>query len=43
MNGQWLGRFTGSNTGVVIINVDDKGRVLSHNFIVFLSTSKRLK
>lgn len=25
MNGQWIGRFTGSNTGAVIINVDDRG------------------
>ena len=25
MNGQWIGRYTGSNNGLIIINIDDIG------------------
>src|SRR2546425_408563 len=25
MNGQWMGTYAGSNTGVIIVNVDDRG------------------
>ena len=25
MNGQWIGRYTGSNTGLLVVEIDDMG------------------
>jgi hypothetical protein len=25
MHGQWIGKFTGSNTGQAVVDIDDKG------------------
>jgi hypothetical protein len=35
MNGQWLGRYTGSNTGTLFINLDDMGSYYAGNVFAY--------
>jgi hypothetical protein len=35
MNGQWLGRYSGSNTGKLFINLDDMGSHYAGNVFAY--------
>jgi hypothetical protein len=35
MNGQWLGRFSGTNIGTLFINLDDMGSYYAGNVFVY--------
>jgi len=43
MKGQWIGRFTGPNTGVIIINVDDRDDYYEGVAYIFVNKSKPIR
>jgi hypothetical protein len=43
MKGQWIGKFTGPNTGVVIINVDDRDDYYEGVAYIFVDGSKPIR